>query len=43
MIGRAGGMSRIAVIGTGYTGLATASCFADLGNDVCGVTSTRMW
>ena len=30
-------MSRIAVIGTGYVGLTTAACFADLGNDVCGV------
>ena len=30
-------MSRIAVIGTGYVGLATAACYADLGNDVCGL------
>jgi UDPglucose 6-dehydrogenase len=30
-------MSRIAVIGTGYVGLTTAACFADLGNSVCGV------
>ncbi|HEX6539946.1 MAG TPA: UDP-glucose/GDP-mannose dehydrogenase family protein [Candidatus Dormibacteraeota bacterium] len=30
-------MSSIAVIGTGYVGLTTAACFADLGNDVCGV------
>lgn len=32
-------MSRIAVIGTGYVGLTTAACFADLGNEVCGVDS----
>ena len=30
-------MSRIVVIGTGYVGLTTAACFADLGNEVCGV------
>lgn len=30
-------MSRIAVVGTGYVGLTTAACLADLGNDVCGV------
>lgn len=27
-------MSRICVIGTGYVGLVTGTCFADLGNDV---------
>ena len=27
-------MSRIAVVGTGYVGLVTGACFADLGNDV---------
>lgn len=30
-------MSRITVIGTGYVGLTSAACLADLGNDVCGV------
>jgi UDPglucose 6-dehydrogenase len=30
-------VSRIAVIGTGYVGLTTAACFADLGNEVWGV------
>jgi UDPglucose 6-dehydrogenase len=30
-------MSHIAVIGTGYVGLTTAACWADLGNEVCGV------
>lgn len=30
-------MVRIAVIGTGYVGLCTATVFADLGNDVVGV------
>lgn len=30
-------MSRIAVVGTGYVGLTTAACLADLGNDVHGV------
>jgi UDPglucose 6-dehydrogenase len=30
-------MSRIAVVGTGYVGLTTAACFADLGNHVWGV------
>ncbi len=30
-------LSRIAVIGTGYVGLTTAACFADLGNEVVGV------
>src|SRR5437764_1424213 len=27
-------MSRVCVIGTGYVGLTTGTCFADLGNDV---------
>ena len=27
-------MSNICVIGTGYVGLVTAFCFADLGNEV---------
>ena len=30
-------MSRIAVIGMGYVGLTTASCLADLGNEVVGI------
>jgi UDPglucose 6-dehydrogenase len=30
-------MSRIAVVGTGYVGLTTAACLADLGNEVRGV------
>jgi UDPglucose 6-dehydrogenase len=30
-------VSRIAVVGTGYVGLTTAACLADLGNDVHGV------
>ena len=30
-------MSHIAVVGTGYVGLTTAACFADLGNQVWGV------
>ncbi len=30
-------LSNIAVIGTGYVGLTTAACLADLGNDVVGV------
>jgi UDPglucose 6-dehydrogenase len=30
-------VSRIAVVGTGYVGLTTAACFADLGNEVHGV------
>jgi UDPglucose 6-dehydrogenase len=30
-------MSRIAVIGSGYVGLTTAACFADLGNDVTAI------
>ena len=28
---------RIAVIGTGYVGLVTATCFAESGNDVVGM------
>ncbi len=27
-------MARVCVIGTGYVGLTTGACFADLGNDV---------
>ena len=34
-------MSRIAVVGTGYVGLTTAACFADLGNDVCGIDTNE--
>ncbi|MBI4177883.1 UDP-glucose/GDP-mannose dehydrogenase family protein [bacterium] len=34
-------MSRIAVIGTGYVGLVTGVCFADLGNRVLCVDSDR--
>jgi UDPglucose 6-dehydrogenase len=30
-------VSRIAVIGSGYVGLTTAACFADLGNDVSAI------
>ncbi|MBI3943770.1 MAG: UDP-glucose/GDP-mannose dehydrogenase family protein [Chloroflexi bacterium] len=30
-------MKTIAVIGTGYVGLVTATCFADLGNNVIGI------
>ena len=30
-------MSRITVIGTGYVGLTSAACFADLGNEVCAI------
>src|SRR5262245_1727773 len=30
---------RIAVIGTGYVGLVTATCFAESGNDVVGMDS----
>ncbi len=30
-------MARIAVIGVGYVGLVTASCFADLGHEVTGI------
>ncbi|MBI4212810.1 MAG: UDP-glucose/GDP-mannose dehydrogenase family protein [Chloroflexi bacterium] len=30
-------MARIAVIGVGYVGLVTASCFADLGHEVAGI------
>lgn len=33
-------MKRIAVIGTGYVGLGTGTCFAELRNDV--ITSTPM-
>ncbi|MHC1739977.1 MAG: UDP-glucose/GDP-mannose dehydrogenase family protein [Anaerolineaceae bacterium] len=28
-------MSKICVVGTGYVGLVTGTCFADLGNEVC--------
>lgn len=34
-------MSRIAVVGTGYVGLTTAACFADLGNEVCGIDTNE--
>ena len=27
-------MSKICVVGTGYVGLVTGTCFADLGNEV---------
>src|SRR5579884_1029760 len=30
-------MKKITVIGTGYVGLTTGTCFADLGNDVVGI------
>src|SRR5262245_16637072 len=30
-------MARIAVIGTGYVGLVSSACFADLGNAVVGI------
>jgi UDPglucose 6-dehydrogenase len=30
-------VSRVTVVGTGYVGLTTAACLADLGNDVCGL------
>jgi UDPglucose 6-dehydrogenase len=30
-------VSRIAIVGTGYVGLTTAACLADLGNDVTGL------
>ena len=29
-----GSLSRISVVGTGYVGLVTGACFADLGNQV---------
>jgi UDPglucose 6-dehydrogenase len=32
---------RICVVGTGYVGLVTCACFADLGNDVIGVDIDR--
>ena len=28
---------KIAVIGTGYVGLVTATCLAESGNEVCGI------
>ncbi|HYM49817.1 MAG TPA: UDP-glucose/GDP-mannose dehydrogenase family protein [Candidatus Limnocylindrales bacterium] len=34
-------MSRIAVVGTGYVGLTTAACLADLGHEVVGVDIDR--
>jgi UDPglucose 6-dehydrogenase len=34
-------MSKVAVIGTGYVGLTTAACLADLGHDVTGVDIDR--
>ncbi|HEV3444353.1 MAG TPA: NAD(P)-binding domain-containing protein, partial [Gemmataceae bacterium] len=32
---------RIAVIGTGYVGLVTATCFAESGNDVAGMDTDK--
>ncbi len=34
MAGRVAGVTRIAIIGTGYVGLTTGACFAHLGHDV---------